>query len=45
MPQLLGFYAFLQFLLTMLPLHYPQWMGAYGGTTSDGYKAYSLLCV
>ena len=35
--------AFAQFLFTILPLRYPRWLGAYGGRTSDGWRALQLL--
>jgi len=34
-----------QFLFTILPLRYPRWLLAYGGKTSDGWRALQLLRV
>lgn len=36
-------YNLLQFIVTAIPVKYPSWWGAYGGTTSDGYKALAIL--
>lgn len=32
-----------QFIGTVIPIKYPSWWGAYGGVTSDGYKALAIL--
>lgn len=32
-----------QFIGTVIPIKYPSWWGAYGGITSDGYKALAIF--
>ncbi len=38
-----GIMVFWQFILTILPIRYPRWMGAYSGYASDGLRVYRLL--
>ncbi len=33
----------IQFLLTIIPIHYPSWYGGYGGRSSDGYQALQIV--
>lgn len=39
----MSYYNLLQFIVTAIPIKYPSWWGAYGGITSDGYKALQVL--
>jgi hypothetical protein len=39
----IAYYNLFQFIITAIPFKYPSWWGAYGGTTSDGYKVLTLL--
>lgn len=39
----IAYYNLFQFIVTAIPVKYPSWWGAYGGTTSDGYKALAIL--
>ncbi|WP_186579447.1 site-2 protease family protein [Aquibacillus kalidii] len=32
-----------QFAVTFIPMKYPNWMGAYGGTPSDGYQVLAMI--
>lgn len=36
-------YNLIQFLITVIPMTYPRWMGAYQGMSSDGLKLLRLL--
>lgn len=40
---LIAYYNLFQFIVTVIPIKYPSWWGAYGGVTSDGYKALAIL--
>lgn len=39
----MSYYNLFQFIVTAIPIKYPTWWGAYGGVTSDGYKALAIL--
>lgn len=36
-------FSLMQFLITILPIKYPSWMGKYANVYSDGYKIISLI--
>ncbi len=36
-------YNLIQFIVTIIPVKYPQWMGAYGGLSSDGLQLVQTL--
>jgi len=39
LPPMIGLAAFIQFLMTIIPIKYPAWLPIYGGMSSDGYRA------
>lgn len=39
----MSYYNLFQFIVTAIPIKYPSWWGAYGGVTSDGYKALAIF--
>ncbi|HLR43223.1 MAG TPA: hypothetical protein VK067_08310 [Pseudogracilibacillus sp.] len=36
-------FNFIQFLVTIIPIRYPQWMGGYSGLSSDGLQLLKIL--